>query len=194
MTGPHRPKVPATIATPADAASLPMARDASAESKRRPCLPIIRFPSGRNPGAKGALNRRWSARIAASWIPLRRLPELPVQFGRPAKTTIPVHNVNNGNRRFRCVLPGATALPPRTGNIMQNMQKVASDNRLCTLRLRQNYGLRNLGIPLRRTAPEERGPPGSPYRERALICQRSAPVRPGHDRFRRRSNDDDAGA
>ena len=92
--------------------------------------------------------------------------------------------------------PPACRVPALDRQYMQNIQIVASDRGPCTLRLRRNYGLRSPGIPLPpHRLPRSAAPSGAPDRERALICN-DAPgaARTRHDRFRRRSNDDDAGA
>jgi hypothetical protein len=52
-----------------------------------------------------------------------------------------------------------------------NMQIVATNGRPCTLRLRRNYGLRNLGNPLPpHRPPRSAAPAGAPYRQGVLIC------------------------
>ena len=144
----------------------------------RPNLPIIPFPTGPNPGG--------CARIAASWIPCG------ARLSYPAAP--PSHTMQIGV--FATLSPPAVTFRPWIGNIRENIQIVASDRGPCTLRLRRNYGLRSPGNPLPpHRLPRSAAPPGAPYRERVLICN-DAPgaARTRHDRFRRRSNDDDAGA
>ena len=97
---------------------------------------------------------------------------------------------------FAIRIAAGRRVPASDRQYMQNIQIVASDKGPCTLRLRRNYGLRSPGIPLPpHRLPRSAAPPGAPYRERVLICN-DAPgaARTRHDRFRRRSNDDDAGA